>query len=415
MDSLYNFYKRKSSVYSPTNGKPFLTNGDKIKLESNTVMEKTWWNDPQSKHCYIYDFFHDDQPDKCLHMTYDNTTKTPIDAKFIVTQYSSVSKDQVEYHLLFKPSQKTEFDDGDELYYYQKDYVQRYSTTFPIGLYIDIPNEKGIYEKWLICGKEYGNQFIKYAILPCDYYFQWIEDTGTKRIKRQMWCVSRAMNNYTSGRWTDSKFTSPDDIQKVWLPANKITEKIRYANGRKDNQRVLLGLLVEHPLAWQVSKVEPTKPLGIIKITLDQDVFNEHTDYVNLKTGEMFADYYSQTIEPTLPPDNVSLPDSDIAVINTSTNTIKNGGSYKLLTVIVTDKDGNDVTENYKDFGFVWTCSINEDDYTNNDYVTWLSQKDFNKMKIKLANDRSHLKKILNIKCKLNDELSCNTQLEIIV
>ena len=93
------------------------TLGQIHKEKSDFVMEYTWDNDIQSKVCYIYDYFHDDQKNKKDHMTYKNTTKTQIDAKFIVKSYQSIDKDRIEYYVQFKPSQKTEFSTNDELYY----------------------------------------------------------------------------------------------------------------------------------------------------------------------------------------------------------------------------------------------------------------------------------------------------------
>ena len=80
----------------------------------------------------------------CVGMQYENTTKTAIDIKFIVTQYQTISKDDVEYHIQFKPSQKLQFDKQDDLYYYETDYVKRYGSEFPIGLYIVFPNEQEV-------------------------------------------------------------------------------------------------------------------------------------------------------------------------------------------------------------------------------------------------------------------------------
>ena len=67
-------------------------------------------------------------------MTYENTTKTKIDAKFIVSSYGSIDKDQVAYHLMFRSSQPIEFEPNDELYYYETDYRKRYDMRFPVGL-----------------------------------------------------------------------------------------------------------------------------------------------------------------------------------------------------------------------------------------------------------------------------------------
>ena len=371
--------------------------------------------DIQSKVCYIYDYFHDDTPSLAEGMTYENTTKTKIDAKFIVTKYPSIDKDQVEYHLQFKPSQKVRFDESDELYYFETDYKSRYSVEFPIGLFVDIPDEKNVYKKWLIVAKEDGNQFIKYSVLPCDYYLQWIENTGTERIKRKMWCVSRAMNSYTSGRWIDRYMLGLDDIQKIWIPINPFTERLSYLNGEGKNQRIVLSAPIEKPLVWQVSKVENTKPLGIIKITLDQDVWDNNTDYVNLDTGEMFADYYDSNIEPTDPDTPSPTPSTTYGKITASTSTIKVGGSYKTLTLKLYDADDNEVTDNYSSATFDWTCYIkgNETDDLS-DKVTWLNGSLFNQKKIKFPDDRSYLNKILVIKCVV-DGIETVEEFELVV
>lgn len=376
------------------------TIGQIYKERSDELMEWTWDNDIQSKVCYIYDYFHDDTPSLAEGMTYENTTKTKIDAKFIVTKYSSIDKDQVEYHLQFKPSQKVRFDESDELYYFETDYKSRYSVEFPIGLFVDIPDEKNVYKKWLIVAKEDGNQFIKYSVLPCDYYLQWIENTGTERIKRKMWCVSRAMNSYTSGRWVDRYMLGLDDIQKIWIPINPFTERLSYLNGEGKNQRIVLSAPIAKPLVWQVSKVENTKPLGIIKITLDQDVWDNNTDYVNLDTGEMFADYYDSNIEPTDPDTPSPTPSTTYGKITASTSTIKVGGSYKTLTLKLYDVDDNEITENYSSATFKWTCYIKGNETEDlSDKVTWLNGSLFNQKKIKFSDDRSYLNKILVIKC----------------
>ena len=111
------------------------TIGQIYKEQSDELMEWTWDNDIQSKVCYIYDYFHDNQPDKNVGMTYENTTKTKIDVKFIVKTYQSIDKDQVEYYIQFRPSQKVWFEESDELYYFETDYRQKYGIQdFPIGL-----------------------------------------------------------------------------------------------------------------------------------------------------------------------------------------------------------------------------------------------------------------------------------------
>lgn len=172
------------------------TVGENLKNISDDLMDLTWDNDIQSKKCYIYDYFHDDQKELSYGMTYENTTKTPIDAKFIVSQYGSISQDQVEYHLQFRPRQKLVFEENDDLYYFETDYHRKFKVQFPIGLYVDLPNDMGVYEKWMIVQKNIGNQFIKYSILPCNYQLEWIERDGHRKIKRKMWAVLRLQSSY---------------------------------------------------------------------------------------------------------------------------------------------------------------------------------------------------------------------------
>ena len=183
--------------------------------------------------------------------------------------------------------------------------------------------------------------------------------------------------------------------------------------------RVLVGALTEKPVAWTISKVENANELGIQMLTLYQDFFNEHTDYVNLETGEMYADYYTSDITPSDPTEPTPTPSSNYGTITASTSTIKIGGSYKTLTVTVYDENGADITDSYSDAVFNWTCNIESVDSTELDTViTWLDGTTFNKQKIKFSNDRSYLEKILEVKCvitKDTETIETTMQFELIV
>ena len=383
------------------------TIGQIYKEQSDELMEWTWDNDIQSKVCYIYDYFHDNQPELKDHMTYENTTKTRIDAKFIITQYGSISKDQVAYHLMFKPSQPLEFNDGDELYYFETNYRKKYDIPFPCSLYIDIPNEKGIYEKWLIINEEQGNQFIKYNVLPCNYRFEWVETSGQNRYKRRMWGCDRQQLSYTSGIWLDRYINSLDNVDKAYLPLNDITENINYVDENSTNQRMIISAKTKHPLVWKLTKLENTKPLGLLQLTFSQTSFDQNNDYIEKDSDGniigLWADYYDSNIEPTDPDTPSPTPSNTYGKITASTSTIKVGGSYKTLTLKLYDADNNDITDTtiavLTRNDFVWTCSCDGIDLTNSDKVTWLSGSSINQAKIKFADDRSYLNKILVIKC----------------
>lgn len=382
------------------------TIGQIYKEQSDDMMNWTWNNDIQSKICYIYDFYHDDQPRLAEGMTYENTTKTRIDAKFIVKSYQSMDKDQVEYYVQFKPTQKTHFSEGDELYYFETDYRKKYHNDNFIGLFIDIPNDENIYEKWMILRTEPANQFPKYLILKCNYELMWIENNGTEKIKRRMWSVLKMQSSYNSGLWTDLRFTSQENQDKVWLPLNPITEKIWYTNESSKNMRVLVSSFTDNAIAWQISKVENAQPLGVQKLTLYQDFFDQHRDYIekdeNGNIIGMWASYFDSEIAPTDPSTPTTPPSSITVRISASTSTIKVGGSYKNLTVNLFNDSNEDITTEYADATFTWTCSIDDEDWT--DKVTWRAGTEYNQKKLKFPSDASTIGKILTVKCTIGKD-----------
>ena len=397
------------------------TIGQIYKEQSDELMEWTWDNDIQSKVCYIYDYFHDDQPDKNVGMTYDHTTKTRIDAKFIVKGYQSIDKDQVEYYIQFKPSQKTRFEEGDELYYFETDYRRKYGVQdFPIGLMIDIPDDTGLYHKWLICSKEPANQFVKYLVLPCDYFLHWTERDGQNIYKRSMWCVQRQQSSYTIGTYRDRYFEHPDNQTKIWLGLNSITEKFWYNDDREKTMRLIVSAPTENPIVWSVTKCENFKPIGIQKLTLYQDYYDPNTDYLekddNGNIIAMYADYYDFTIEPTDPDIPSHTPSTIYGKITASTSTIKVGGSYKTLTLKLFDSSGEDITSNYSSATFDWSCSTTEEDKTKNltDVVAWLNGKEFNQKKIKFPDNRNYLGKVLDVKC-IVDNIKTVEHFELVI
>ena len=401
------------------------TIGQILKQQSDDIMEETFENDIATKTCYIYDHFHDDfftdehgiTRSLAEGMTYENTNKTKIDAKFIIKSYQSMDKDQVEYYLMFRPSQPVRFNEGDDLYYYETDFRKRYGATFPIGLFVDVPDDRGIYHKWIVCRDEPANQFPKYLILPVNYELTWIEKSNDKRIKRRMWCCLRQQNSYTIGTYTDRYFTHTDNQGKIWLPMNSITEKFWYTSEDSKNMRVVVSALTEHPTVWTVTKVENSMPFGIQKLTIYTAFWNEHTDYVNLETGEMYADYFDSEIVPT-DPDTKPTPSpvtNILATITSSASTIKVGGSYRTLNIKLSNNSGEDVTDTFGDSksNFDWHFEIDDKEYK--DIIR--NDISFCQMKIKFPDDYDYVGKILTVYCTITNETitieSNKLQLEI--
>ena len=84
------------------------------------------------------------------------TNKTKIDAKFIIKSYQSMDKDEVEHYIQFKTKPETtcHLEDGDNLFYFERNSCSSYNSEFPIGMGVIFLTIEGVYHKWLICRKE---------------------------------------------------------------------------------------------------------------------------------------------------------------------------------------------------------------------------------------------------------------------
>ncbi len=188
------------------------------------------------------------------------------------------------------------------------------------------------------------------------------------------------------------------------MPLNKFTEKFWYNDDANKTMRLVKSAPMERPIVWSVTKIENTKPLGIQKLTIYQNFWNEHTDYVehdeNGNIIGMYADYFDSEI---LPEETMYLTQDTpfkYSKISATSAFIKVGGGYKLLTAKVFDDDNEDISDKYKNSTFEWSCSIDSEDMTNK--VSWLSQPEFNRIRIKFPNDKKYLGKILDIICKIS-------------
>ena len=326
------------------------TMGTALKSQSDVIMANTWDRDIQSKTCYLYDYYHDSN--KELMYGYDpekDKLKKKVNAKFIVAQYGTTSQDQVEYHLQFKPG------DSNIPSYYKESFSDRYNSEFPIGLYIDIPDESGVYRKWLICAKDKNIQFVKYIILPCNYLFQWIFNN----IKYTMCGIAKLRNSYSSGVWADYMTTTVENQDQIWLPINSISTGLYY------DQRIIVSALIEKPLTWYITKIENIHPFGILKFTISQTKFDPVRDLVNVSTKEMYADYYSSTITPESPQTPV-IETSNYGVISVlGINNIKYKGN-KIFSVSYFSQNGDKILGASTNS---WKVTSNGVDITSSDSI----------------------------------------------
>ena len=296
--------------------------GQEHKRLSDKIMDATWWTDISSRVGYLYDYYHDDYITQLNDLDSPNDPKKiPIDIKFLMNTSQTYGNDQSTFHLQMRPEQPCNVD------YYDEFFGSRYNSTFPIGLYVDIPDEKGKYNRWLIVDKANYNvtQFPTFEILRCDYVLYYIDD---HRRKRQIAVVLQSQSSYNSGIWSDHVTTIVEDQQKFAAPLNRDTEKFYY------NQRLIIdNKVLTEPRLWQISKINRIAPNGIARITLAQTKFDGDKDYVKIVDNEvieMYADYYVGNTEPT---DFVETDKIRAEITYPGKPTIRVGSGYKKLAV----------------------------------------------------------------------------------
>ena len=307
------------------------------KQESDMVMEATWDRDINTRVCYLYDYWHDDHRTQLTNLdSVNDPKKVAISLKWRKNSSQTMDKDTVTNHIQMKPSQEMCVD------YYPAFFEERYQATWPVGLFVDIPDEKGNYNRWLIVriANYHVAQFPTFEVLPCDKILNWIY----KGKKNKMAGCLRSQNSYNSGVWTDYKIESVEDQQKFIVPMNELTEHLFY------NQRMIIDNKIDvksgnEPRAWKVSKVNRINSNGTLLVTLAQDKFNAHTDYIEYENDSdpssiigMWADYYSN--DGVVPSDDKP-PEEDIhsEIQYVGKPNIKVGGSYKKFTVVFYDGD----------------------------------------------------------------------------
>ena len=401
-DDMKNIYRNVGTV------------GQQLKVMSDEVMQETFDNCIDTRQCYIYDYYHDDQSD--MEYGYDpalSQTKIPVKLKFIVKTYKSMAKDDPEYHIMFEPDVYNSMSCKPD--WFVNEY-QKLGIRFPIGLFVDIPDDIGVYNRWIVCYDEDANQFHKFGVRKCNYLFQWIEDDGVYRHKRKMWGVNSVQSSYTSGVWRGHITQVFDEQDKFFLPYNQITSNIKH------DKRLCISMLQPEPYVFQITKVNNTSPKGMIIFTVKQDRYEKEHDYVCLDPnsenyGEMYADYYSSSIVPVEEELENNTSNNCNIVIEAANYNVKLGTS-KVLTAKIYDAENNDVTNEYVDFECIWSCELAEEKTEQEELIIIdekYSLKDGNKFKCKFKfdGDEQYLGQNINVTCKI-DDMSTTVSLDII-
>ncbi len=200
------------------------------KQQSDMIMDATFTGDIQYMVAYFYDYYHDDEPliYKNLHPE-NSASKTPIEIKFIVHAHNTENKDQVGYYIQFRTTQKNPID-------YYEQYVKKWDCEFPVSLFVDLPDEKGVYRKWLVTERAdwLGLQFPTWYILPVDYILQWVyQGNDGRRYKHQMCAVGRSQSSYNGLHCCVlQKYMNENRVKSVDVLMRKYRDR-KYCNAQR--------------------------------------------------------------------------------------------------------------------------------------------------------------------------------------
>lgn len=179
------------------------------------------------------------------------------------------------------------------------------------------------------------------------------------------------------------------------------------------NIRMIIDSKVKsEPRAWLISKINRISPNGICRVTLAQDVYDEHSDYIECDSDGniigMWANYYSSNIEPVSVNIDDGIPSTVTAkIICSGKPQFKIGGSAKTFTVTFYDNENQEITDHE-----VGSWALFIDDVAVPNTLLELTT-DGNKLKVKFLGDDSYIGKILTV-TNTSDDIETSIQTEII-
>lgn len=266
-----------------------------------------------------------------------------------------------------------------------------------VGSYVCIQNAQGKLQYWLITYIEEENDFVVCRIMLCNWTLKWVVDGKA----HECLGVLRGEAADAEGMEDAGYISTVDSKAAVWLPTNMSTTSISV------NARFLISDVGRiPPQAWKVSKLQDVLPIGLTKVTLEQDGFNPQTDSAEL----MIADYHKEAIIPTpikpMPEDEEPISTTGEVTISYSGTkpTVKVGGSYKSFTAMFST-DGVTVQS--------WSVSDGRNTFskTTGDYtIEYLNEK----LRLKVAQNYDIIGTVLTIKVIGSDGSTAEIQIEIV-
>ena len=354
---MFDVYKNRMAVIGSYEGESKRRNSQKI-------MDTSWMRDVATKPVYVK------WVDSGLPVVDDDDV--PVYAKFNVKSYHNITGDEVAYLLQFR----------------QED--MKSNPNIKVGSYVQIMNEMDEPEWWLIWHLDDRTQFRQFSILKCTWVYKWTSFKDGHRVVHQCLGVTRNQNNYNSGCWLDYTFEIVEQQHVMMMPSNNDTNILTY------NTRLLVSNEGRYPpIAWKISKVQPSVVNDTVRFTMTQEQYNAATDDAEL----MIADYKKSYVEPEFPEIEESSSTSDIEIIYSGKPAVRAGGGYKKFS-LKANVDGKivDVTDDVE-----WSV-----DFDGNEDKLECSVED-NIFKVKCSNDYSLIGKTFVVTAQSNHSLKSIT------
>ena len=272
--------------------------GEAKRRNAQKIMDAAWRRDAATKPVYIK------WCDSGLPVVDDDDEV--LYAKYNVKSYHNITGDEVAYLLQFRLDDMRERPD------------------IKVGSYVYIPNEMDEYEWWLIWHYDDRPQFRQFSILKCTWVYKWTSFKDGHRIIHQCLGVTRNQNNYNSGCWLDYVFEVVEQQHVMMMPSNDDTNILTY------NTRMLVSNVGRYPpIAWKISKVQPSVVNDTVRFTMTQEQYNAAVDDAEL----MIANYRTSAVEPEILETEEIPTISDLEITYSNSPAVKAGGGYKKFTL----------------------------------------------------------------------------------
>lgn len=146
--------------------------GEARRTNSQKIMDESWMRDPATRRVYVK------WMDRGVPVIDDNDV--PLYAKYNVKSYYNITGDAVDYLLQFRLEDLKDRPD------------------IKIGSYVQIENELGVPEFWMIVAVDDRPQFRQFYILKCTWTYKWVSWKDGHRVIHECLACSRKQNSYNS-------------------------------------------------------------------------------------------------------------------------------------------------------------------------------------------------------------------------